>query len=375
VNDFAWTSLVDLLTRSLPIGFLERTWPGAVRVVVLDTNVILLSVRRFMRDGTSALLGGAKRGTLKLFAAEHVYWEVFEKLPVVMPGWGFDPHEAASALDDEFLPWIRFVRVSGIRAADSRDEQVTDRDDRPTAVLVSLLAPVVSISRDPDLVSVGLAFDEWLAPVLAGAERGKLADMAFTANIGLNLTIAGAGGLTSALRRWPTAALLLAVVAVMGGIQLVGSGRVPLGRDDLFAELATLAEATGQKLDTIIEEARTDGRRLDAATVLRVLPPALDERIARILALEPRARTHLELAEELNRTSGLLTPESVLALLKARPFFEREGRWAWRLGRLTTVPPLLPGAPPASGGEAENQAENIGGPRPAAPAIPITDLI
>ena len=332
--DPARVSLVDLLTGSLPVGLLERTWPGAVRLVVLDTNVILLSLRRFMRDGTSAMLGAASRGTLRLFAAHHVYWEVLEKLPLVMPGWGFDPAVATAAFGAEFLPWIRFVDVGGVRAADGRDLLVLDLDDRPTAVLLSLLAPAVSISRDPDLVSAGLAFDEWLTPLLAGAQRGKVADMAFTANVGLNLTIAGAGAATSAARRWPTATLLLGIVVVIAGLQLAASGRLQLDRDHLVAELTKLAEAAGQQLDTVVDEARQYGFRLDAATVARVVPPLLHERLARTLALEPRARTHLELAEALSRVGETVAPAEALAVLEGRPFFERQGRWGWLVGRL-----------------------------------------
>jgi hypothetical protein len=331
------TSIVDLLTGSLPVGFLERVWPGSVRIVVVDTNVILLSLRRFMRDGTSAMLGAAKRGTLKLFAAQHVYWEVLEKIPLLMPGWGFSPLAAANALDLDFLPWIRFVNLSGVAPADGRDLLVSDVDDRPTAALLSLLAPAVSISRDPDLVSVGLAFDEWLTPLLAGAKRGQVAEVAFTANLGLNLTVAGAGAAASAARRWPTVALFLGGLGAIYIAQVVASGRVTLDRDQIQTQVKGLVEAAGQQLEIVIEQAREQGFRLDAATVPRLAPPALDERIARMLALEPRARSHVELAEALRRAGALVTPNEALGILRGHPFFESEGRWGWRVGRITTL--------------------------------------
>lgn len=338
MRDFDNTSIVDLLTGSLPLGYLERVWPGAVRLVVVDTNVILLSLRRFMRDGTSAMLGAAKRGTLKLFAAEHVYWEVLEKIPLKMPGWGFAPEAAVNALDVAFLPWIRFVNLGGTGAADGRDLLVGDLDDRPTVALLSLLAPAVSLSRDPDLVAVGLAFDEWLTPLLAGARRGELADMAFTANLGLNVTVAGTAVAANAARRWPTVALFFGALGAIYAAQRVASGRMKLDAGQIQDQLRGLVEAAGEQLETVFEQAREQGLKLDAATVRRLTPPGLDERIAHMLALEPRARSHVDLAGALSRTGVLVTSDEALKTLQSHPFFEREGRWGWRVGRITTLP-------------------------------------
>ena len=332
------TSLVDLLTAPLPVGFLDRSWPGSVRLVVIDTNVLLLSLRRFLRDGRSAMLGAAKRGGLKLFAAQHVYWETLEKIPLLMPEWGFDSTDATRVLVAEFLPWVRFVNVHGIRSTDGRESAVLDLDDRPTAVLLSLLAPAVSISQDPHLVTVGLAFDDWLPPLLAGAERGKLADGAMTVNLTLNLTIAGANAAASGARRWPSVTLLLAAGGAVWASWLVASGRLCLDRGRLLDTLGRVAETGSQWLDALLDEAREHGRRLDAATVYRVVPPSVTERLGRMLALEPRARTHVELAEELGRLGETVTPVEVLDLLNRHPSFFREGRWGWRLGHLITLP-------------------------------------
>lgn len=93
--------------------------------------------------------GAATRGTVKIFAGTHVYWEVLDKLQVVMPGSGFDATVAATTLDEQFLPWIRFVDVRGFSEPGLAAQLVTDADDRPTAVLVGVLSPAVSLSRDP----------------------------------------------------------------------------------------------------------------------------------------------------------------------------------------------------------------------------------
>lgn len=255
-----------------------------------------------------------------------------------MPGWGFSPPAAADALDSDFLPWIRFVNLGGVGPADGRDLLVSDVDDRPTAALLSLLAPAVSLSRDPDLVSVGLAFGEWLTPLLAGAKRGQVADMAFTANLGLNLTVAGAGAAANAARRWPTAALFLGGLGAIDTAQLIASGRVTLDRNQIRTQLTGLIEAAGQQLETVIEQAREQGFRLDAATVPRLAPPAVDERIARMLSLEPRPRSHVELADALSGAGTPVTTDEALRILQGRPFFEHERSWGWRVGTTTTLP-------------------------------------
>jgi hypothetical protein len=120
-----------------------------------------------VRDGRSALLGAATRGTVRIYARNHVYWEALEKLPIVMARWGFDPAAAALAFEEEFLPWIRFVDICGLSTPGQPELQITDADDRPTAILVSVLSPAVSLSRDPDLIETGFAFYDWLPPLLA----------------------------------------------------------------------------------------------------------------------------------------------------------------------------------------------------------------
>ena len=95
-------------------------FPDSVRIVVLDTNVLLEAVAHFARDGSSAVLGAAKAEGIRLFAPDHVLEEAREKV-LQTPGlFGHEPSAAARALDEEFLPLIRFVDVSGIALADPR---------------------------------------------------------------------------------------------------------------------------------------------------------------------------------------------------------------------------------------------------------------
>jgi hypothetical protein len=330
-------SLVDYATQALPTGWLNRTLPGSVRVVIVDTNVLLTSLRRYMRDGRSALLGAATRGTLRIFAASHVYWEVLEKIPLVMPGWGFDAAIAATALDEQFLPWIRFVDVRGFSEPGRAAELVTDADDRPTAVLVGVLSPAVSLSRDPHLIETGFAFHDWVPPLLAGAARGEAASGLIAANAVLNLTVSMAGSAARAARRFPGPA----VVAVGCGVALVGALAL---RTDLWHSRASLAggargvaEAALSRLGTLLEEMGDHGQKLDAATVTRSYPPSPPERLMRVLALEPVPRSHLELAEPLQADGFETDPETVLATLEQYPAFVRQGRWGWRVGVIATL--------------------------------------
>ena len=329
--DVTRMSAVDLIAYGMPTGYTGRLLGGAVTPVVIDTNVILMSLRRFMRDRSSAWLGAAKAGTLKVFAAKHVHDEVLEHLPTIQKQTGHRVADLARTLVVEFWPWIRFVDVSTTTSTLDEDS-VADIDDRPTVRLISLLAPAISLSRDPDLLDAGFATPDSVGVFRDGAIRGQLINSAVSANLGLNVTAMAAQAGAGALRRRPLLAVGLMITAFCGLSFLVA--RRPTGVIAARAAVRQLAFGICEGIAQQVQVAAEAAARLDAATVRRTTDQTHVERLARMLAMEPKARSHVELADELRRQGLAATPETTLATLRSNRAFVHEGRWGWRLGDL-----------------------------------------
>ncbi len=131
-------------------------------IAIVDSNAILSSVDNDCRHGrASRLLRSTLFGWTTLYAADHVYAEVYEKLPKLARSSPVPLEDLRSRFEDEYLPAIRFVTVSMPDLLDPQVLAVTDLDDRPTGQLALLTAPVVVFSEDKHLRKPGFASSDW----------------------------------------------------------------------------------------------------------------------------------------------------------------------------------------------------------------------
>lgn len=151
---------------------------------VVDTNVILSSLRNdCLHNWDSRLVRSTALGCSVLFAPDHVYEEIYEKLPKL----AYDSvslEQLRVRFESVYLPIIRFVSISDLDEFDPQIINIPDLDDRPTGRLAQLIAPVVVFSDDHDLIDADFAVSEWRKTA------GWAADFAETKNehrISMNL--------------------------------------------------------------------------------------------------------------------------------------------------------------------------------------------
>jgi predicted nucleic acid-binding protein len=134
-----------------------------VRPVVLDTGPLTSDVIRSAKSGLPSQLNVAIRlGVLRGYAASHVWAEVPRVLAQRAVRAGV-PHDVLERTWwHEYVPLIRFVDCTGLPVTDQAAALARrDPSDANTLVLAGLLAPVVIIAEDRDLVASGLAHEQW----------------------------------------------------------------------------------------------------------------------------------------------------------------------------------------------------------------------
>jgi len=103
---------------------------------IVDANAVLSSVDNDCRHGRTSRLRLMAGRSAALFAAAHVYTEVYEKLPQFAARPGAPTLEALRAcFEQEYLPIIRFVHVTNDGDIDPDIAAITDPDDKPTRLI------------------------------------------------------------------------------------------------------------------------------------------------------------------------------------------------------------------------------------------------
>lgn len=183
---------------------------------VVDTNVVMLDVLRYAEHGHTALRVATQIGALKTYASIHVIDEVYEHLPELAKRRRVP---RAIAAWKAYSEGIAFVEVPETLPPDPRVIALAqaDADDVPTGILVSTLAPCISLSQDPHVVDAGLASPEWLRLALSSRDIGHafaLKLLGGGAMVGTGFAGAGVVKLVAALSRSPAGRVLLGIGAV-----------------------------------------------------------------------------------------------------------------------------------------------------------------
>jgi hypothetical protein len=227
---------------------------------IVDANAILSSVDNDCRKGwDSRLLRSTLFGCTTLYAADHVWREVYDKLPKIAKSSPVPLADLRARFEAEYLPAIRFVTMSAEHEPHPRVLEITDLDDRPTGQLALLLGPVIVYSEDRDLRRPGFAPPDWRTAAGYTADVAEAAGQERATGTVLVLPVAGMCSGSGALARrlgvpaWLPGVAFVALLGLGAYRLLLDPVRRAAAKDvgGKFAEgfLMLLAEQNPLKLD------------------------------------------------------------------------------------------------------------------------------
>jgi hypothetical protein len=328
--------LVTVATRLTPDPY-SNTMHQTVGIV--DANVILSSVVHDCRnDWGSRLLRSTLFGSTTLFAADHVYGEVYKYLPKLARTCGLPVEDLRARFEENYLPAIRFVTVSMPEKLDPQVLAITDLDDRPTGQLALLIAPVIVFSEDKHLRRPGFAPPDWRAAAGHTAVVAEAAGQERVTGVALTFPVTGAWSGSGALGRrlgiprWMPGVVLVAVLG-LGVYRLLQD---PVRRAKAMDIGGDVAEKFAERL--------ADQSRLKLAGLAGIGPiifPAAEEPTARqqvavVLARSPEPLLATEVHDLViasfydDRVPSL---REVRTILTEGSEVVRVERYRWQLGR------------------------------------------
>ncbi|WP_028810227.1 hypothetical protein [Streptomyces sp. 351MFTsu5.1] len=323
----------ELPARRTPLDPFSSGAPHLVGVV--DTNALMSSIENDCRHGhRSRLLRMSDTGSAVLFAADHVYREMYERLPRFAERCKVPLAPLFERFEEDYLPALRFVTVSGIDAPDPQVLAITDPDDVPTGLLAKLIAPCVVFSEDRHLKKPGLAPKEWrkaaaFAVDIAEGVEGQTATMTVAA---LPFRLA-AELFTATGRRMGVPPWLLAGIA-LGGCALL------LQKPD---RRKVTAEITWQIIEGIanqlaVDQAQEQQGIAGLRDVILAAPsrPTLRQQVAIALARQTQPVLAAEVRELIYNhfpDEPAVSVQEVRAVLEGGSEFVRVQRYRWQLGR------------------------------------------
>jgi predicted nucleic acid-binding protein len=257
---------------------------------VVDANAILSSVDNDCRKGPhwrSRLLRMTSGGTAVLYAPDHIYTEVYRRLPKIARSSPVPLDALRERFEAEYLPALRYVTVDTAAIADPQVLAITDPDDVPTGQLAKLIAPCVVFSEDRHLRKPGLAPPAWreaaqfavdLAGVVTGQRiTGNLATLPFRGGAELVAFLSRKTGISP----W-----------IIGGITAAGAAYVlasPQRRQAVGRYVMPVAEAMVKEMErsAALEQHGIAGLREVQQRLLRLFP---DDRVPTVAGIRAALR-------------------------------------------------------------------------------------
>ncbi|WP_405776202.1 PIN domain-containing protein [Streptomyces sp. NBC_01538] len=136
------------------------------RLGVFDTSVLTSDITAALKRGKpSSILAGMRYGTLRGFIPHYVWAEV----PRVLAdrkdeGGNFDLVAAERLWWEEYVPLLHVVCVNGLPMSVAADRLAQeDLSDVGILQLADVLAPVVLLAADRDLIRLDVAARDWPA--------------------------------------------------------------------------------------------------------------------------------------------------------------------------------------------------------------------
>jgi hypothetical protein len=276
----------------------------------------------------------ADASTATLYAADHVYSEIYEHLPKI-ERWSKVPLVVLrSRFEKEYLPALRFVTVDSTEIVDPQVLAITDADDRPTGLLAKLIAPCVVFSEDKHLRLPGLAPEDWLSvaqfaiDLVEGATGQRIPVTAATLPVSSAIELIKLVGRRTGVPPWLIGGVVVGAFAL--------AVRSPERRQAIGKYVMPVVEAYSKRFQQAMaqEQHGLDGLR----EVLLAAPaaPTVKQQTAIVLARQSEALLAREIQERIQRhflAELVPTVAEVRAVLKDGSEFVQPERYRWQFGR------------------------------------------
>jgi predicted nucleic acid-binding protein len=303
---------------------------------VVDTNALLSSVDNDCRNPgrRSRLLRMTDGGTAVLYAADHVYSEVYEKLPKIAESSPVSLAGLRARFEERYLPVLRFVDVSTADIADPQVLAITDPDDVPTGQLAKLVGPCVVFSADKHLRKPGFAPADWLAVAKFAVD---LADGIATQNATGQIAVLPAWGLIELVsfvgRKTGISPLLLTGAVLAAGVLLF---RSPERRTAVGRYAIPVVQALAKMMAEGFAQEVNGSAGVREAILASPEAPSVKQQVAIVLARQPEPLLAKEIQQRIERlfpVDFVPTVSEVRAVLKNGSEFVAYQRYRWQFGR------------------------------------------
>ncbi|WP_327723924.1 PIN domain-containing protein [Streptomyces europaeiscabiei] len=172
------------MNELVPAGRRTLYERGPLRRALLDTSVLTTDIiAATRRPKPSSFTEGARAGTVRCLIPVHVW----EEVPRVLAdrhreGGRFDLGRALELWQSRYAPVLYVVDTTGLPMTPEAEVLAgRDASDVPMLLLAGVIAPVVIIGTDADLLDSGLAAADWVALRAAlgdvGVTEGRMADL------------------------------------------------------------------------------------------------------------------------------------------------------------------------------------------------------
>ncbi|MFE5768573.1 PIN domain-containing protein [Streptomyces sp. NPDC056485] len=315
---------------------------GMLRCALLDTSVLTTDIiAATRRPAPSSFVAGARAGTVGCLIPVHVWDEV----PRVLAdrhreGGRFDLERALELWRSRYAPVLYVVDAADLPM--TPEAQVLagrDASDVPMLLLAGVIAPVVIIGTDRDLLDSGLADANWTALRAAlgdvGVTEGRMSDLERQASVLMNITTGAVRGVMrmSDPKRLAVAAAVGAAVAGALYWRQRKHPRVPSQRRPVLPLM--LEHASTRMAAHTARHTRGEDRWRQAE--LGTPGDTLLHQVARTLvsSREPLTRTAIveRLGGAVPGTGHTERMAAVLEVLTAHAMFVNVGRAHWQVGR------------------------------------------
>ena len=304
---------------------------------VVDANAILSSVDNDCRKGQywrSRLLRMTSGGTAVLYAPDHIYTEVYRRLPRIARSSPVPLETLRARFEAQYLSALRYVTVDATRVADPQVLAITDPDDVPTGQLAKLIAPCIVFSEDKHLRKPGLAPPEWREAAQFAVDLMEgITGQRVTGNIATVPFRGGAELITFLGRKTGISPWIIGAIMVAGAALVLKS---PQRRQAIGSYTMPVVEGLLKEMErsAALEQHGLAGLR---EILLAALPdPDVKQQAAIVLARQDEPLLAREVQERLLRhfpSERVPMVTEIRAALKDGSEFVQPERYRWQFGR------------------------------------------
>lgn len=309
-------------------------WTAPRFLGMVDTDALLSSIDNDCRNGwRSRLLRMTDQNTAYLYAADHVYGEIYRRLPKIARSSPASLGELRACFEQEYLSALRFVTISSGQMVDPQVAAIIDETDVPTGELAKLIAPCVVFSGDKHLRTPGLAPKEWRTAAKAAVD---VADAVTDRNITSNVATLPVRGTVELIKvvspRIGVSPWLLGGILASGAALLLMN---PERREKAGKFVVPVMDGIIKMVEIANAQEQQGLQELREVILAAPAEPSIKQQIAMMLARQRGpllAREVQDLVQEYF-PGDVVTVAEVRAVLREGTEFVPFERYRWQFGR------------------------------------------